>query len=177
MTILFRKRIKIAPGITINLSKSGISTTLGPKGFSVNIGKKGTYLNTGIPGTGIYQRQRIDKRLLKKNGPQFYSNLEAFEFKNENAPNKIFWLIPFLIIILFLILLYSLWKNQILSTNWFYGFALILGCRVIRIFIKILKQPQKPSQLDLLDTARVELNKLDNKDSIKAQIIQAYLST
>lgn len=103
MTILFRKRIKIAPGITINLSKSGISTTLGPKGFSVNIGKKGTYLNTGIPGTGIYQRQRIDKRLLKKNGPQFYSNLEAFEFKNENAPNKIFWLIPFLIIILFLI--------------------------------------------------------------------------
>ena len=176
MTILFRKRIKIAPGITINLSKSGISTTLGPKGFSVNIGKKGTYLNTGIPGTGIYQRQRIDKRLLKKNGPQFYSNLEAFEFKNENAPNTIFWLIPFLIIILFLILLYSLWKNQILSTNWFYGFALILGCRVIRIFIKILKQPQKPSQLDLLDTARVELNKLDNKDSIKAQIIQAYIN-
>ena len=111
MTILFRKRIKIAPGITINLSKSGISTTLGPKGFSVNIGKKGTYLNTGIPGTGIYQRQRIDKRLLKKNGPQFYSNLEAFEFKNENAPNKIFWLIPFLIIILFLILLYTRWLN------------------------------------------------------------------
>lgn len=56
----FRKRIKIAPGITINVSRSGVSTTIGSKGASVNIGKNGTYLNTGIPGTGIYDRQKID---------------------------------------------------------------------------------------------------------------------
>ena len=55
----YRKRIKIAPGITINLSKSGVSTTIGTKGASINIGNKGTYLNTGIPGAGIYDRQRI----------------------------------------------------------------------------------------------------------------------
>ena len=55
----FRKRIKIAPGLTINVSRSGVSTTIGSKGASVNIGKNGTYLNTGIPGTGIYDRQRI----------------------------------------------------------------------------------------------------------------------
>lgn len=55
----YRKRIKIAPGVTINVSRSGISTTIGPKGASVNIGKNGTYMNTGIPGTGIYDRQRI----------------------------------------------------------------------------------------------------------------------
>lgn len=55
----YRKRIKIAPGITINVSQSGVSTTIGPKGASVNISKKGTYLNTGIPGTGIYDRQKI----------------------------------------------------------------------------------------------------------------------
>ena len=55
----YRKRIKIAPGVTINVSRSGVSTTIGPKGASVNIGKNGTYLNTGIPGTGIYDRQRI----------------------------------------------------------------------------------------------------------------------
>ena len=55
----YRKRIKIAPGVTINFSRSGVSTTIGPKGASVNIGKNGTYLNTGIPGTGIYDRQRI----------------------------------------------------------------------------------------------------------------------
>lgn len=55
----YRKRIKIAPGVTINVSRSGVSTTIGPKGASVNIGKKGTYLNTSIPGTGIYDRQKI----------------------------------------------------------------------------------------------------------------------
>ena len=55
----FRKRIKIAPGVTINLSRSGVSSTIGTKGASVNIGKNGTYLNTGIPGTGIYDRQKM----------------------------------------------------------------------------------------------------------------------
>ena len=55
----YRKRIKIAPGVTINVSRSGVSTTIGPKGASVNIGKNGTYLNTGIPGTGIYDRKKI----------------------------------------------------------------------------------------------------------------------
>lgn len=55
----YRKRIKIAPGVTINVSRSGVSTTIGPKGARVNIGKNGTYLNTGIPGTGIYDRHKI----------------------------------------------------------------------------------------------------------------------
>ena len=55
----FRKRIKIAPGIHLNLSKGGISTSIGPKGAKISIGKKGTYLNTSIPGTGLYSRQKI----------------------------------------------------------------------------------------------------------------------
>ncbi len=55
----YRKRIKIAPGVTINVSKGGVSTTVGKKGASVTFGKKGTYLNTGIPGTGMYNRQKI----------------------------------------------------------------------------------------------------------------------
>jgi hypothetical protein len=55
----FRRRIKIIPGVHLNLSKSGISTSIGIKGANINIGKKGTYLNSGIPGTGIYQRQKL----------------------------------------------------------------------------------------------------------------------
>jgi S-DNA-T family DNA segregation ATPase FtsK/SpoIIIE len=61
MGLRYRKRIKIAPGIYINISKSGMSTTIGPRGASVNIGRNGTYINAGIPGTGLYERQRIDK--------------------------------------------------------------------------------------------------------------------
>lgn len=55
----YRNRIKIAPGINLNLSKSGISTTVGPKGANLNFGKGGTHLNTGIPGTGIYNRTKL----------------------------------------------------------------------------------------------------------------------
>jgi hypothetical protein len=50
---LFR-RIKIAPGVTINLSKSGLSTSFGPKGAKVTVGKRGVRRTVGIPGTGVY---------------------------------------------------------------------------------------------------------------------------
>jgi len=59
MGLRFRKSIKIAPGVRLNLSKSGVSTTVGARGASVNIGKSGTYLNAGIPGTGLYMREKI----------------------------------------------------------------------------------------------------------------------
>ena len=45
MALFFRKRIKILPGVTLNLSKSGVSATVGRKGASVSVGKRGTYLN------------------------------------------------------------------------------------------------------------------------------------
>jgi hypothetical protein len=62
MSIRYRKRVQLFPGVTLNLSKSGISTTIGVKGASVNFNRTGTYLNTGIPGTGIYSRQKINAR-------------------------------------------------------------------------------------------------------------------
>jgi hypothetical protein len=55
----FGKSFKIAPGLKINLSKSGISTTIGGKGLSTNIGGRGVYLNTGIPGTGVSARHKL----------------------------------------------------------------------------------------------------------------------
>lgn len=55
----FRKRIKILPGIHINISKSGFSTNVGVKGASVTFGQNGTYINTGLPGTGLYRRDKI----------------------------------------------------------------------------------------------------------------------
>ena len=58
----FRKSIKIASGVKINLSKSGLSTTIGGKGLSANIGSRGAYLNTGIPGTGVSTRHKLAGR-------------------------------------------------------------------------------------------------------------------
>jgi SpoVK/Ycf46/Vps4 family AAA+-type ATPase len=59
MSLRFRNRLKILPGIYLNLGKNGISTTIGPRGANINIGKKGVYLNTGIPGTGISNREKL----------------------------------------------------------------------------------------------------------------------
>lgn len=59
MAFRFRSSIKIAPGVRLNLSRSGVSTTLGGRGLSVNVGRRGTWLNAGIPGSGISSRSRL----------------------------------------------------------------------------------------------------------------------
>ena len=61
MGLRFRRRIKILPGLYVNVSKSGLSFSAGVRGASVTFGGKGgTYVNAGIPGTGIYTRQKIN---------------------------------------------------------------------------------------------------------------------
>lgn len=61
MSLRFRKSIKLAPGVRMNIGSGGVSWNLGPRGASVSIGKRGAYLNTGIPGTGLSSRTRIDR--------------------------------------------------------------------------------------------------------------------
>lgn len=58
----YRKRIKIIPGVNLNLSKKGISTTIGVRGASINLGNNGVYANLGIPDTGIYSRRKISRK-------------------------------------------------------------------------------------------------------------------
>lgn len=53
MALRFRKSFKIAPGVRINVSKSGVSTSVGGKGFTANLSKRGTRVTTSIPGTGL----------------------------------------------------------------------------------------------------------------------------
>ena len=55
----FQKRIRILPGLRINLSKSGASASVGPRGADVNIGRGGVTTNAGIPGTGLSYRQKV----------------------------------------------------------------------------------------------------------------------
>jgi Protein of unknown function (DUF4236) len=56
MTWRFRKRIKLLPGLWINLSKGAPSLSIGGKGVTTNIGKKGVATTLGIPGTGLSYR-------------------------------------------------------------------------------------------------------------------------
>ena len=50
----FSRRIRVLPGVRINLSRSGASLSLGGRGFTKTIGKSGIRTTVGIPGTGIF---------------------------------------------------------------------------------------------------------------------------
>ena len=55
----FRKRVKIIPGVHLNIGKRGLSTSIGIPGARVTIGASGSYFSTGIPGLGISSRTRL----------------------------------------------------------------------------------------------------------------------
>lgn len=53
----FRKGFKIAPGIRLNLSKSGVGISGGVKGFRVGVGPRGTNVSAGRG--GLYYRKQL----------------------------------------------------------------------------------------------------------------------
>lgn len=53
MAFRFQKRIKILPGVTINLSKGGVSTSIGTRGARMTFGRGKTRATVGVPGTGL----------------------------------------------------------------------------------------------------------------------------
>lgn len=61
MGFRFYRRIKIAPGISLNLGKKGASVSVGPRGAKMTFGPNGTRTSVGIPGTGIRYEKRYGK--------------------------------------------------------------------------------------------------------------------
>lgn len=63
MGFRFQKRIKIAPGVRLNISKKGLSSvTVGRNGANVTVGRNGARANAGIPGTGLSYSTPITNR-------------------------------------------------------------------------------------------------------------------
>jgi hypothetical protein len=50
----FTRRRKIAPGVRLNLSKSGPSLSFGGRGYHYTVGHHRRRATVGIPGTGVY---------------------------------------------------------------------------------------------------------------------------
>jgi hypothetical protein len=58
MALRFQRRIKVLPGFTINLSKSGVGVSVGTKGLRAGIdSKRRLYTNASLPGTGLSWRE------------------------------------------------------------------------------------------------------------------------
>lgn len=61
MATRFWKRIRILPGVTLNLSKGAVSISLGPPGLKFTFGTAGTTKTVGGWGTGLFWTKR-DRR-------------------------------------------------------------------------------------------------------------------
>lgn len=88
MGIRFRKSIKIANGIKLNVSKSGVSLSLGKKGLHYSINSKGTSTATAsLPGTGLsYQKKFNTFGGLKKMFEGDEKKTKYIEKTNEIVP-------------------------------------------------------------------------------------------
>lgn len=69
MGFRFFKRIQLAPGISINLSRSGVSASLGPRGAKVTLGPRGIRKTVGLPGTGMYYTTHSSWKSKKETPP------------------------------------------------------------------------------------------------------------
>ena len=59
MGFRFRKSIKVAPGVRLNVGKKGVGISAGGKGFRVSTSSRGTTMSVGIPGSGLSYQKRI----------------------------------------------------------------------------------------------------------------------
>ena len=69
----FRKRKKIAKGISLNISKKGLGVSAGPKGLKVSRSATGRVSGSlGIPGSGLSYRKQMNS--TEKNAEEDYSD-------------------------------------------------------------------------------------------------------
>jgi Protein of unknown function (DUF4236) len=58
MPLRFYRRVKLFPGLRINLSKGGASVSVGRKGMWLTTGPRGRRVTVGLPGTGLSWTER-----------------------------------------------------------------------------------------------------------------------
>ena len=69
---LFR-RVHIAPGLTVNLAKTGPSLSLGVRGAHVTLGSTGIRKTIGLPGSGCFYTSKQGWNSGAHTAPQFTS--------------------------------------------------------------------------------------------------------
>jgi tetratricopeptide (TPR) repeat protein len=70
MSFRFWRRIRIAPGVTLNLSKSTASLSFGPRGAKYTVSPRGNRVTAGLPGTGLFYTVHEPRRASAMNAPK-----------------------------------------------------------------------------------------------------------
>lgn len=60
MSLRFFRRVKVAPGVTLNFGKSGLpSMSFGTRGLRYTTGTRGQRVTAGLPGTGVFYTKQL----------------------------------------------------------------------------------------------------------------------
>lgn len=84
MGLKFRKSVKIAPGVRLNVSKKSASVSVGGKGFHKTFSTTGkTTTTVGIPGTGLsYSKTSKKAAAPKQKKPSLFSGIKDLANKS-----------------------------------------------------------------------------------------------
>ena len=69
MSFRFWRRIRIAPGVTLNMSKSTASLSFGPCGAKYTVSPRCNRVRAGLPGTGLFYTVHEPRRPSSANAP------------------------------------------------------------------------------------------------------------
>ena len=94
MGFRMRKSFKVAPGLRVNVSKSGASLSAGVRGATANLSSRGIRTTVGIPGTGLsYSATSPTKRersASEISGPSFTADSWYLEYSAADLWNMCF---------------------------------------------------------------------------------------
>ncbi len=62
MAFRFFRRFRIAPGVTVNLTKRGGSLSFGPRGAKLTAGTSGVRRTLSVPGTGLWYTEHVGRK-------------------------------------------------------------------------------------------------------------------
>lgn len=121
----FRRSIKIAPGIRINLNKKSTSVRIGPRGLGYTISSTGKRTaSVGIPGTGLSYSETVSKkRKTSAQVPaQSFADIDPVEEFVETKPsNSVFrvaaWMIGIAMTIAVVTTIFSAHREPVSVAN------------------------------------------------------------
>lgn len=181
MGLRFRKSIKIAPGLKVNLNKNSISTTVGTKGIHYTANSKGTKtVSAGIPGTGLSYtaksgKERKAKRRRGTTEESYSYTGNQIDSQNDPKKKKHGCLVPIVVVLAVIFLLNSCLSGDELKD-------IVLSADTANVYdinteipIELTTDPDKYSlSEDDFDISGGTLNISDNNVSFSADEGGAY---
>ena len=117
MGLRFSKRIRIAPGLRLNLSKSGVSASIGRRGAWLTFGgRRKPRITVGIPGSGLSYSQQLGGPAPKRVPVAESTTPNAMATSQPSQPSHrsggvIKKILAFVLLTILLVLLYTAVKN------------------------------------------------------------------